>query len=428
MPINRIHPLDYLPKHMSEEYDRDALLSSIKNKDLQNPLVVARHPEQEKYYLIAGGNHRLDVLKEIHSEADGFQYSEIPVLIREWPGEVEGRLQHLITNDVKQEFSFVEHAESILYVVDQYLLKETAQKLSQKEIADLLTTAGYPISRVTYSLMHYTIAVLLPLIPNLLYSGLERDYIRQIRKIDESWRKKLAEQSIDLDQYEEIFKEIVQVWDGEHWDLFLFQEDLEEALTANFALTGSSSVRREDPSNGNSQQVDCAARIPEQELPAEIEKHTPIPLGQLRRTNRQLALKLAQRFEIEHWVKNNGNVWAGFKVKDFENAELTPAQNRLWNFFRVCTDFEAAESQLHETNDASTVSDDGDQQIEADIPSLDVDHENNQIDLELALDVDNESWEEIVQIWEATRQIRERIFKTQQGKYPVAVTELGHDH
>lgn len=155
--------------------------ASIRARGLDSVPKVTKDPEspEDVYIFSDGGNTRYSILTELYAETGDERFRRVQCIVKPWPGRLQCVIGHLAENDVRGELSFIEKAFGIEKARAIYE-EQLGREVSQRELADLLKEAGYPVHHSNISRMMATIEYLWPWMPNLLNSGMGRPQIAQL--------------------------------------------------------------------------------------------------------------------------------------------------------------------------------------------------------------------------------------------------------
>lgn len=391
VPIKQITTVDLTSNQLSKEMVEEDLKRSIVNNGLNQPLVLAKGPTDNGYLLLSGGNKRLKVLQQIHHETKGKQFAQIPAFIYTWPGEVQSRLAHSITDDVAQKFNFLEQSQLVIQFVREWFTSDAKTEINHQEVATKLTQCGYPTSKRMIDLMVYVVDQLYPLIPTMLQAGSGIAEIDKMRNLEMERQEHSLAQGLELKQFQTIFRNIANTWDGEHWNFDLFRVDLDKELAV--ALRSLSIVNeKQSIANGgpklkeNAEREDVEETIPD----ATANQRTELFRVELRKKSHQLTTTLAKQFRLEQFVYFKKSHRIGFGLKPLGDKTLTPKMTRFWQFMQVC--IEATTPTLRDSNEEGS--------------ECQVNKQNCEIDLELLFDVDNKHVDVLMELWGRTRDLR----------------------
>jgi ParB family transcriptional regulator, chromosome partitioning protein len=140
VPIEHVRPGRFQPRRHFDEEAMQALVASMKERGVLQPLLVRRHPEAPNMYEIVAGERRWRA-----AQAAGLH--EIPVLIREL--EDRDALEvALIENIQRQDLSPLEEAEGYRRLIEEF--KHTQEELakavgkSRSHVANMLRLLNLP--------------------------------------------------------------------------------------------------------------------------------------------------------------------------------------------------------------------------------------------------------------------------------------------
>jgi len=195
----------------------DEIKASIRERGLDAPPSVTQRPGADHYIIRNGGNTRLAILRELWSETKDERFFRILCLFRPWPerGEIVALTGHLAENELHGGLAFIERALGVGKARELYE-QESGKPLSQSELARRLCADGYPIQQSHISRMQDTVRYLLPVIPNILYSGLGRhqaEKLAVLRKAAELTWQKQAGKNPQAIEFETLFHEVLIPFD-----------------------------------------------------------------------------------------------------------------------------------------------------------------------------------------------------------------------
>lgn len=186
MPValDQLRAFDLNPR-LIRNPNYDEIKNSIRNRGLDHPPQITQRPDEKHYIIANGGNTRLAILNELWLETHDKKYWNIVCHFRKWrtnqsieEGNLRCLMGHLIEDGMKGELTFIERALGIQNAINLY--QNINKGCSQNETVKMLTLEGYPVSQTVLSVMSATVTLLLPYIPDLLYSGLTRKNIDQL--------------------------------------------------------------------------------------------------------------------------------------------------------------------------------------------------------------------------------------------------------
>lgn len=211
--------------------------ASIRARGLDSVPKVTRDPEspEDVYIFSDGGNTRYSILTELYAETGDERFRRVQCIVKPWPGRLQCVIGHLAENDVRGELSFIEKAFGIEKARAIYE-EQLGREVSQRELADLLKEAGYPVHHSNISRMVATIEYLWPWMPNLLNSGIGRPQIAQLITLrtaaEKAWQA--FSQNVALppkQEFIDVFGGVCRTFDDpDHYSADVFKEELIAAL------------------------------------------------------------------------------------------------------------------------------------------------------------------------------------------------------
>lgn len=248
-------------------------------KDPQSP--------EDVYIFSDGGNTRYSILTELYAETGDERFRRVQCIVKPWPGRLQCVIGHLAENDVRGELSFIEKAfgiEKALAIYEEQLGRE----VSQRELADLLKEAGYPVHHSNISRMVATIEYLWPWMPNLLNSGMGRPQIIQLIALrtaaEKAWQTFSQNVALPPEQdFNDVFGGVCRALDDpEHYSADVFKDELIAALLKAMPdpqLTYDSWLIELDPQEQNRRKLFGAPDpLPQHVLDADKAHNEPSPL------------------------------------------------------------------------------------------------------------------------------------------------------
>ena len=140
VPIELLHPGDAQPRRHFDDDAIAALITSIREKGVLQPLLVRRHPAQTNEYEIVAGERRWRA-------AQGAGLTEVPVVIKELD-DSEALELALIENVQREDLTAVEEAEGYQRLMEEYgHTQEALSRVigkSRSHIANLLRLLTLP--------------------------------------------------------------------------------------------------------------------------------------------------------------------------------------------------------------------------------------------------------------------------------------------
>jgi ParB family protein of integrating conjugative element (PFGI_1 class) len=223
------------------EYDR--IKASILSSGLDQPLLITRRPGDEEFIVQAGGNTRLQILRELSASTGEERFSRVHCLYVEWRHESDVLLAHLRENDLRGDLTFIDKAQAVLDLRALLAGERGVPKISHRQLATLLKQRGYHASHVTVALMDYAVSVLLPAMPAALHAGLGRPQLQRIRNLEQVGRGLWQRARLgELTEFRDMFRALCRRYDAVDWQFGLLRQALETEL-AEAAEAGLQSIR-----------------------------------------------------------------------------------------------------------------------------------------------------------------------------------------
>lgn len=359
VPIDQIRVYARNPRRaLNPEYDR--IKQSIRERGLEQPLIVADSADGSGYVVSAGGNTRLTILKELRAEAGDDRFATVECVVRPWESEASVLMAHLRENDLRGALSFIDRAHAIVEL-QKLLEAQEGKRLSQRQLAARLTESGYAVSQTLISSMVYAVEVVAPLLPAACAGGLARRPIERIRALEGAagavWKAyRLGTKA----EFGETFSTLCRRSDGPDWSFEALRNAVELEL-ASAADARIHTIRLAlDQALGETLSATARPALPAAEAPtlllpaaegvetqqsngtrdAEVPEVAPAvtngcagqklaapgtvtELDALRREAWTLAHRLAERYGLGALVIETPDLGIGFTVVDVPDESLT---------------------------------------------------------------------------------------------------------
>lgn len=193
------------------------LKESIRERGLDAPPSITRRQDEAFFIIRNGGNTRLAILWELWRETQEERYFRIPCLFRPWParGEIVALTGHLAESELHSRLTFIERALGIEKSRELYE-QELGRRITQSDLARLLSADGYPIAQSHISRMQDAVQFLLPAIPKILYGGLGRHQVERLatlrRAAERAWDQHRNSQT-DTSVFSIVFQDALAPFD-----------------------------------------------------------------------------------------------------------------------------------------------------------------------------------------------------------------------
>ena len=289
--VTRIQSYEKNPRRgRNPEYDR--IKASILVSGLDQSLVITQRPGEKDYVVQAGGNTRLEILKELYEATGDEQFQWLDCRFVEWDQESSVLLAHLRENELRGSLTFIDRARAVLEIRGLVAEELDVGRISLRELEGFLKDHGYTASYVLISHMSYAVATLLPVMPTALGAGLGKPQVQRIRALErvgrEVWgiRRAGAEKEFD-----EIFEALCRRHDSIDWQL----EPLRDAIEIEIAEAAEVSIqviRMEFDCRLAGTEPQIPDFVHEEELPQEdfpiTSRHEPATVSKAERNARKI--------------------------------------------------------------------------------------------------------------------------------------------
>ena len=261
--ITRIGCYERNPRRSKNpEYDR--IKASILMSGMDQPLLITKRPGEKDYIVQAGGNTRLQILKELFEATGEDRFFWVDCVFVEWDRESTVLLAHLRENELRGNLCFIDKARAVFDVKDIITEELQATNISHRELEVFLKDHGYSVSVGIISQMSYAVLVLLPLMPMVLAAGLGKLQVQRIRNLQrvgrEIWTLRDAGAATEFD---DVFEILCRRHDGIDWQLESLHQAIENEI-AEAAEVSIQVVRME---------FDCRLAGHEPDIPDFIHEH-----------------------------------------------------------------------------------------------------------------------------------------------------------
>lgn len=226
--IDRIDLYDRNPRRERNVAYAD-IRDSVRSRGMDHPLTITRRPDAQNYMIEAGGNTRLMILKELWQETGNERFYRIHCLFRPWVSEINVLAAHLIENETRGDLIFIDKALGVRDLKRQ-LAQETGEDLSLRRFSESLSALGYRASKSLLSMMDYAVDVLLPLIPQALRAGMGRPKIQSIRRIESACRGYWHDRNAVMVEFDALFADALSSLDCDGIDTETLQETIESRI------------------------------------------------------------------------------------------------------------------------------------------------------------------------------------------------------
>ena len=235
LEIDRIRPYDGNPRRQrNPQYDE--IKASIRaQKRLNNAIEVTRRPDDDLYMVRAGGNTRLQILKELYEETGDEAYRQVHVLYHPWTSDQDVLGAHLIENEMRGTMTLIDRALAVDRLREMFEA-EAGESLSRKELQRQLQDIGYTASLKLLRRFEYAAKTLLPSIPQALHGGLGGQAIEKLRDLHRSAHAVGESHGRTQDAVDMVFEESLAATDAPDWDPGAARQELERRLAEELSL------------------------------------------------------------------------------------------------------------------------------------------------------------------------------------------------
>lgn len=302
------------------------------------PLLISRKPRRSDFTLPSGGNTRLEICRQLFHEGDS-RFEKIPCIVQPWVSDIYAVIAHLRETEMHGALLFIDKAQAIMSIRNFNVGKGEKPTLSQRELIDVLSQNGYPLSQGMISYMDYAVNRLYPHMPIAFHHGLGKQRIVKIKNLErtakELWSRQTDEQQ---EAFDEIFGELCTRHDSPDWDFDAFEEAVTYELSMAFDLEQSvTKIMCAEEQSGRSFRLDPAEATPpakEEPLnpskPIDQDSKVEFELKRLRKKAFKHAKSLALNAEIEDLVLGTGDSLFGYIVADLPKKNASKFERALW--------------------------------------------------------------------------------------------------
>lgn len=126
--------------------------ASIRASGIRSPLSVTRRPGEKHFIVEAGGNTRLEAIRQLWTETGEARFRRVTVLFRPWKSETHVLAAHLSENEQRGGMTFWDKACGFMRLKAQ-IEAERGHALTLRQFGETLRTVGLPVNLAT--LAHY---------------------------------------------------------------------------------------------------------------------------------------------------------------------------------------------------------------------------------------------------------------------------------
>ena len=220
------------------EFER--IKRSIVDHGLEQPLIVTKRPGDQTYMVKAGGNTRLQILKDLYANSGDPSYAMVACIEVGWEDESDVLVGHLRENSLRGNLNFIDKSAAVCAFAEMMADTNDGAIPTIRDLQLELLKQGYPISSTMLSYMRYAAEFLMAAIPVALSDGLGWHAVRRIRRLHRTGSQLWSRYSIGSDsEFDDTFAELCRRHDGPDWQY----EPLLRALATEIAEAADVSVQ-----------------------------------------------------------------------------------------------------------------------------------------------------------------------------------------
>ncbi|MDP1756892.1 MAG: ParB N-terminal domain-containing protein [Pseudohongiella sp.] len=155
LPVTTVHFYERNPRKANNEAYAE-LKESIRVNGILQPLTVTKRPGETHYILYAGGNTRLQAIRELWEETAEPKFRETRVIIKAWRGEASVLLAHMAENTQRNDMTFWDRANGTLEIKRQ-MEEEGGKTLSHREFEAEIKKFGLQTDLRTLSMYRFAV-------------------------------------------------------------------------------------------------------------------------------------------------------------------------------------------------------------------------------------------------------------------------------
>lgn len=163
----------------------DEIKASFLSQGNHHRFAVTRRPGESQYFVAAGGNTRLRIIKELWETTQDKRWKTLDVVYRKWRGETNVIVAHLAENEARADTTFWEKAQGIGTLRAELQAERPDAAVTASDIAEALRKAGMERGLKYVQTVLFTIDSVRPLGPFIgfkaVYEGLAPAYRQLVR-------------------------------------------------------------------------------------------------------------------------------------------------------------------------------------------------------------------------------------------------------
>ncbi len=131
---------------LQENPERESIKSSIRQNGFRGSIEVTRRPGTRRWIVSAGGNTRLDILKELFAETGEIRFGEVKVTTKPYESEVSLLVNHITENDSRGDTTFWERATGYAKLKAEFEA-ERGKTLTVRDFEEAAKQRGISVSK-----------------------------------------------------------------------------------------------------------------------------------------------------------------------------------------------------------------------------------------------------------------------------------------
>jgi len=155
LPVTAVHFYERNPRKANNDAYAE-LKESIRANGILQPLTVTKRPGETHYILYAGGNTRLQAVRELCEETADPKFRETRVIIKAWRGEASVLLAHMAENTQRNDMTFWDRANGTLEIKRQ-IEDERGAALTFREFEAEIKKFGLQTDLRTLSMYRFAV-------------------------------------------------------------------------------------------------------------------------------------------------------------------------------------------------------------------------------------------------------------------------------
>ncbi|MBN8780968.1 ParB family protein [Thiobacillus sp.] len=155
LPVTAVHFYERNPRKANNDAYAE-LKESIRANGILQPLTVTKRPGETHYILYAGGNTRLQAVRELWEETADPKFRETRVIIKAWRGEASVLLAHMAENTQRNDMTFWDRANGTLEIKRQ-IEDERGAALTFREFEAEIKKFGLQTDLRTLSMYRFAV-------------------------------------------------------------------------------------------------------------------------------------------------------------------------------------------------------------------------------------------------------------------------------